>query len=163
MFASSNSNVRSHVLLATARITVSSSSGRTVGVRALPDQGSEMTFITERLAQCLKLKRLKMPISINAIGGINAGTFRSTANIKIAPRDSSHPELTATALILKTLTSYSPKRIETNFAWSHLSDITWTGNDPTSSEFIDILIGADIYAEVILDGIRKSKVGHPIA
>lgn len=123
LFTSSNARLRSHVLLATARVQVSASSGHTVS-RALLDQGSEMTFITERLAQDLKLKRLRMPISISAVGGVDAGTYRHAARIKISPRDKSAPAFSTTALILKTLTSYSPKRAPADSAINHLSDLS---------------------------------------
>lgn len=164
LFASSNARLRSHVLLATARVQVSASSGRTVSVRALLDQGSEITFITERLAQDLKLKRLRMPISISAVGGVDAGgTYRHAARIKISPRYKSAPAFPTTALILKTLTSYSPKRAPADSAIDHLSDLSWADDDPMSSDPIDILIGADLYSELILEGVRKSTVGRPIA
>lgn len=53
---------RPSVLLATARVKVSSSEGRALEVRALRvDQGSEIMFITARLSQTLKLQRIKMP------------------------------------------------------------------------------------------------------
>lgn len=55
-----STKLRSHsqVLLATAQVTVSVEFGRSVTVRALLDQGSEMTFISENLAQLLCVKRL---------------------------------------------------------------------------------------------------------
>lgn len=62
-----STKLRSHsqVLLATAQVTVSVEFGRSVTVRALLDQGSEMTFISENLAQLLCVKRLRMPVSIS--------------------------------------------------------------------------------------------------
>lgn len=65
----------SRVLLATALIAICDSVGRSVKLRALLDQGSEMTFISERMAQCLKLKRVCCPISVSAVGAIHASTF----------------------------------------------------------------------------------------
>ncbi|XP_070169577.1 uncharacterized protein [Polyergus mexicanus] len=75
---------RKPVLLATAWVTIRSPSGRTAVVRALLDQGSEMTFISESLAQILRLKRIRMPISVSAVGGINAGTFQHATHIFIS-------------------------------------------------------------------------------
>lgn len=159
LLAFSNVHLRSRVLLATARVMVSSMTARTV--RALLDQGSEMTFVTERLAQCLKLKRIRMLTSISAVGGVNAGTYRYAAQINISPRNKSAPVFSTIALILKSLTSYSPNRIAADSALEHLSDLSWADDDPMSSDPIDILIGADLYSELILDGVRRSKPGQP--
>lgn len=161
--ASTEKNLRAHILLATAWITVRAPSGRSVDVRALLDQGSEMTFITERLAQNLLLKRLRMPTSISAVGGVNVGTYRQAARITISPRNTSTPKFSTTALILKSLTSYSPKRLPADSVLNHLKDLSWADDDPMSSDPIDILLGADLYGELLLEGVCKSTVGRPIA
>ncbi|XP_024875147.1 uncharacterized protein LOC112456681 [Temnothorax curvispinosus] len=163
LFTFSNATARVHVLLATAWITVGSSSGRFVTVRALLDQGSEMTFITEKLAQCLRLKRIRLPTTISAVGCVNAGTYRSAATITISPRDRTAPAFSTTALILKSLTSYIPPRVETELTLSHLADLPWADSDPMSTDPIQILVGADLYGELILDGLRKGATGRPIA
>lgn len=77
---------RSQVLLATAWVTIRGSSGRIVTVRALLDQGSEMTFISEHLAQSLHAKR---------------------SRIWISPRDYLSPSFNTNALIMKSLTPYT--------------------------------------------------------
>lgn len=68
--------VRRRVLLPTACVAVRSSSGRSFVVRALFDQGSEITLISERLAQNLRARLIKMPVSISAVGCVSPGTFR---------------------------------------------------------------------------------------
>jgi len=90
---------KSQVLLATAWVTVRVPSGRTAVVRALLDQGSEMTFVSENLAQILRAKRIRMPVSVTAVGGIHAGTFRHAARIFISPRNNLNPSFSTTALI----------------------------------------------------------------
>ncbi|XP_011871509.1 PREDICTED: uncharacterized protein LOC105564012, partial [Vollenhovia emeryi] len=147
----------------TAWVTVSAPSGRAVEVRALLDQGSEVTFVTERLAQALYLKRLRMPTSISAVGGVKVGTCRHAAHVTISPRSASTPKLSTTALILNTLTAYSPKRLPAESVLDQLQDLSWADNDPMSSAPIDILLGADLYGDIILSGLRKTTVGRPIA
>lgn len=46
---------------------------------------------------------------------------------------------------------------------SHLSDLNWADPDPTSSHPINIIIGTDLYNDLILDGVRKGESGQPIA
>ncbi|XP_070169321.1 uncharacterized protein [Polyergus mexicanus] len=154
---------RKPVLLATAWVTIRSPSGRTAVVRALLDQGSEMTFISESLAQILRLKRIRMPISVSAVGGINAGTFQHATHIFISHRKSLVPSLSTTALILKSLTSYTPRRHVDLSSLSYLSDLPRADSDPTSSDPINIIIGADLYSDIIRDGIHRGSVGQPFA
>ena len=154
---------RSHVLLATAWVTVRTPSGRTAVVRALLDQGSEMTFISESLAQLLRAKRRRMPISVTAVGGIHAGTFKHATQIFISPCNASTPAFSTDALILGSLTTYVPKRGVDISAFTHLSDLSWADPDPTSFDPISIIIGADLYSTLLLGGVRKGDVGQPIA
>jgi len=151
------------VLLVTARVTVWSSSGRAIKVRALIDQGSEITFMTEQLAQVLKVRRLKMPISISALGGVNIGPCRHSANIRISAYDQTQPMLTTCAAILPSLTSYSPPPVTAPLNFDYLSGISLADSDPFSSDPIDLLIGADLYTELIVSGVRKGDCGQPVA
>lgn len=151
------------VLLATAWISASGPSGRSVRVRALLDQGSEMTFISEKVAQILCLKRFRLPVSVSAVGGVHAGTFHFAAEIHVSPVTSRSPMLTATALIMKKLTSYAPRRVAEISSLDHLRQLTWADENPASSDPIDVILGADVYSSLLLDGIRKGTPGQPIA
>lgn len=163
MLASGKQCERIPLLLATARVAVRVASGRNVVVRALLDQGSEMTLITENLAQILRAKRIRMPVSIAAVGGLHAGIARHATQITISPRDALAPSIVATALILKTLTSYAPRHGANLRSLDHLADLHWADSHPTSSDPIDLIIGADVYGDLLLDGVRKGEFGQPIA
>ncbi|XP_033225948.1 uncharacterized protein LOC117178635 [Belonocnema kinseyi] len=56
------------VLLITAMVNVSTSSGHTQCVRAVIDQGSEVSIISESLAQSLQLPRTKGPVVLLGVG-----------------------------------------------------------------------------------------------
>ncbi|XP_024890929.1 uncharacterized protein LOC112466832 [Temnothorax curvispinosus] len=155
------------VLLATARVTVSfpseSPNGRARVVRALLDQGSEMTFITERLRQGLKLRRVSMPVSISAIGGVDAGICRYAAEIQISPLGQSSLAFKTIASVMKSLTKYTPSPVTSPVQWSHVADLALADPDPTNSDSIDVIIGTDLYGDLLLDGIRKGSRGQPLA
>ncbi|XP_036146380.1 uncharacterized protein LOC118646806 [Monomorium pharaonis] len=163
MLASTTSSLKSQILLATAWVRIRTVSGRSVTVRALVDQGSEATFISENLAQLLRAKRIRMSVAISAVGGIDVGTVRHATSILISPRDSDSPSLSTTALILSSLTSYAPKRMSDLAAIRHLSGIKWADADPTSSDPINVIIGADVYGDLIQEGIRRGERGQPVA
>ncbi|XP_070167976.1 uncharacterized protein [Polyergus mexicanus] len=101
-----------------------------------------------------------MPISVSAVGGINAGTFQHAPHIFISHRESLAPSLSTTALILKSLTSYTPRRHEDLSSLSYLPELPRADGDSTSSDSINLIIGADLYSDIIRDGVRKGSVGQ---
>lgn len=102
LIASANPKHLPRVLLATALVTVSVPSGRSIVVRALIDQESQLTFISEGLAQLLRVKRVRMSVSVSAIASVHAGTARHATKISVSPRDAYTPSYSATAVILNT-------------------------------------------------------------
>ncbi|XP_071578124.1 uncharacterized protein [Temnothorax nylanderi] len=64
------------ILLATARVMVADRYGEPHAVRVLVDQGSEVSIISESLAQQLRLKRFYSAVSIFGIGGSKSGSTR---------------------------------------------------------------------------------------
>lgn len=161
--ASARVDLRSQILLATAWVRVSSSNVRSVDVRALLDQGSEVTFISENVAQMLRSPRVKLPIAISAVGGVDTGVCRHAVQISVAPRDNSGSSLRVTAFILKKLTSYTPKYPVDLTSFSHLTGLRWADSDPSCVAPINLILGADLYNDIILKGLRKGANGEPMA
>lgn len=64
---------------------------------------------------------------------------------------------------MKSLTAYAPKSIATDTTFKHLADLSWADKRPLSVDPIDLIIGADLYGELILEGIRRGANGQPIA
>ncbi|XP_018399549.1 PREDICTED: uncharacterized protein LOC108777215 [Cyphomyrmex costatus] len=152
----------SPVLLATAQIIVSAPSGRSVQVRALLDQSSEVTLVTERVVQTLRLRRMRTLTSISAVGCASAGTCRHVAQLQITSRDGLGPAFSTLAYILPSLTKYVPRGTPLSSAWTHLADLTLADADPTGSEQIDVLIGADLFSQILIDGVRRGPADQPI-
>ncbi|XP_070530017.1 uncharacterized protein [Cardiocondyla obscurior] len=151
------------VLLATAWISVVGPSGRELRVRALIDQGSEMTFVSESVANLLRLKRVRCPVTISAVGGKNAGTYKFATRVVISSVENRAPSLEILALILPKLTSYSPRCASGLQSLSHLRGLKFADVDPTNGEPINMILGADIYSEIILEGLKKGAPGQLIA
>ncbi|XP_029160026.1 uncharacterized protein LOC114932018 [Nylanderia fulva] len=128
------------ILLATAWVAVHSATGTRDVVRALLDQGSVTTLISERLAQRLRLKRSRVSVSITGIG-CAASVAKQAARIDISPATSRG--------ILAEL--------------EYLRSLNLADSDPTSSEPIDIIIGADLYGSVLRSGIRSRSSQEPVA
>ena len=150
------------VLLATAMVRVSQPNGGSKLVRALIDQGSEVSIVTEALAQQLRLQR--RPANISLVGVGNQPPERVKGKVQIA--FTAHYQLTGQhvidALVLPRITSYQP-RIESRVTtWEHIKDLTLADPHFDAAGSIDLLLGADAFAIILLDGIAKGRPGEPI-
>jgi len=72
--ATAGTSDRKAILLATARIIITDNLGRLQAVRALIDQGSEVSLVSEALAQRLRLPRIHSSMSVAGIGGASGAT-----------------------------------------------------------------------------------------
>ncbi|XP_025158004.1 uncharacterized protein LOC112589335 [Harpegnathos saltator] len=151
------------VLLATAWVRVIGLSGRTVVIQALLDQSSQMTFVSEKLAQLLHAKRRRISVQVSAVGGVCAATVRYATDISVSPRDSMSPSYNTSAAILERLTRYAPKHVESLSGYPHLVDLPWADPNPISSDPINLIIGCDLYNVVTLAERREGRFGEPTA
>lgn len=143
-----------HIILATARVRVYSPHGRCQWARALIDQGSASSFITENLVQTLRLPKIHTTVKVTGIGDTRT-SVRYAAHLTISPNNANVPVYTTTALILKSLTRYISHRIDMQNQWWHLNGLTLADPDPAGSNSIEIIIGADLFGSLILEGIRQ--------
>lgn len=160
------SSQQSSVLLATATVIVTSpSTGSRYYVRALIDQGSEVSFVTESLAQTLCLKRSSATLPVVGIGSAPAATSRGLVNLHIFSRYDVSNKIEMKAYILPRLTSYVSKLQlkNINTRWPHLDGLQFADSEMPASRSIDILIGADVYPLIIMEDLCKGPVGAPIA
>ncbi|XP_046417426.1 uncharacterized protein LOC124178233 [Neodiprion fabricii] len=147
------------VLLATARIRVADRFGNLHHTRALIDQGSDTNMITERLAQRLHITRAKTSIAIFGVGGVQTATAKGKVELKVTAR---HKDTTigTTALILPKLTLYGNNVEESRREWSHIKGLDLADPDFEASDPIDVLLRADIYAQIMDTSPRKGVSHH---
>jgi len=150
------------ILLATAQVKVVSPNGEVAEARALIDQGSEITLISERLVQRLRLPRTHSSLSLT---GIRAQTFKTkgVTSFNLTSYYDSSVKLAVSAHILPRLTSSIPSVKIRNPSWQHLSNLTLTDPRFLSPRSIDLILGADIYSNIIEDGLIKGSADMPIA
>ncbi|KYN02826.1 PREDICTED: uncharacterized protein LOC108773920 [Cyphomyrmex costatus] len=153
---------KSRVLLATARIQVSSSSGRTDVIRALLDQGSVTSLISENLAQRLRLSRTRVAVSVTGIGETQS-VARHAALISVSSKTGKGPSYSTTAIIMRSLTKYTPPKIAYQISLAHLSGLPWADPQPSSADPIEMIIGADLYGAVLLPGLCSGSSNQPTA
>ncbi|XP_067210840.1 uncharacterized protein [Linepithema humile] len=153
----------SQILLATARIIVRSSNGNSTIARALIDQGSEISLVTERLAQRLKLPRIKSSIPLVGVGGQSSNKTRGFVSFTIRPHFTSTFEKVISAHILSALTTAIPTLKVSSKSWKHLEGLQLADPYYSNPGEIDLLLGADVYGQLIDTGIVKGGSDSPIA
>ncbi|XP_076301647.1 uncharacterized protein LOC143219631 [Lasioglossum baleicum] len=161
--ASTSHGSASRVLLATAWVRVRVPSGQEAIIRALLDQGSEATLVSENLVQTLRAKRIPRNVKVSAVGGVDVKDVRSVIAIQITPVTSNTPVLYTTALVLPSLTQYRAQSIPDPSSLPYLAGLPLADADPSTHHPVDIIIGADLFGDVILNGLRKGMHGQPIA
>ena len=156
---------QSNVLLMTCRVNIKSPNGSAMESRALLDSGSSASFISERLVQSLQLPRSERNIRVSGVACLtNTLSARSTTSFLISSLYDPTKQYNISAVIVPQVTcdlplsSLSPKP-----EWSHLSDIKLA--DPTfdTRSRIDLLLGVEVYTEVMCSGRRLGSTGIPHA
>ncbi|XP_055621927.1 uncharacterized protein LOC129765547 [Toxorhynchites rutilus septentrionalis] len=156
----STRTIPSTVLLQTALVKVFDLNGHTQWARALLDPASQLNLITENLVQKLKLRRYP---DYQEIGGVGNSFVVSSHTVKV--RIGSHCSDFVTeesCHILKRITHELPTRSINKSSWIIPSDITLA--DPKFYEpgSIDLLLGMEMYYDLLLNGFIKLGPEQPI-
>ncbi|XP_029178626.1 uncharacterized protein LOC114946340 [Nylanderia fulva] len=148
------------VLLATARVNIADRHGAPHDVRALIDQGSEVSIVSEALVQRLNLPRSRTDMAIFGIGGARPGSTRGTLHLTL---DITNARLSVIAFILPRLSLLQGSTSSTLQDWPHirglqLADPQFHENDPA-----ELLLGAEVCSLILEEGLRKGGPQMPIA
>ena len=159
--------IEPNMLLMTCQILVETPQG-TVKARALLDSASSASFVSERLAQTLQLQRLSQSAKICGIANLNSDT-RAFPITKFEVRSlhsnrSLRHKHNVNAVIVPRVTCDLPVHtLPFHKEWKHLEG--WKLADPKFGRpgRIHILLGVDIFVNVIRQGRRKGSQGSPMA
>ncbi|KAH9645553.1 hypothetical protein HF086_005202 [Spodoptera exigua] len=142
-------------------VKVKSADGTYVTLRGLLDQGSQINLITENAAQLLRLPRKKLDAAVTGIGSTSR-TCKGLLHLECQSIHSSY-KFNVQALILPNLTSKLPSCSFQSAGWTHLQNLKLADPNYNVSSSIDLLLGADVYADIVLDGVLKGDQQSPIA
>lgn len=158
----STGNVK-QVLLATALVNAESRNGSHQVLRALLDQGSQGNFVTESTANDLKLKRTPIQGKISGVGGDKSLVSKAIVTLNIKSRSNPNNCFTVQAYVLKSITSFLPNRKLAQLDFAALEGIELADPEYNRPNKIDLLLGAEVYSQVLQEGIRKVPNGSLVA
>ena len=149
-------NNESRVLLATAMIRVKASDGQSLVVRALIDQGSEVSFVTEETVQALGLKKSFVNGIVSGVGEGQTKT-KSMVSVEVESLHKSDFSISVKAFVLKKLTSFLPSSDTVIPFWPMIQSLNLADPKYGSPGKIDMILGADVYGIIMSEGLLK----HP--
>lgn len=151
-------NNNSQILLATALITAESMSGTAMVIRSLIDQGSQASFVTESAVQLMGLKKISTNGSVSGIGGDQHQSMISIDSmvfIKVKSRVDPSYTVTVKAYVLKKLTSLLPEKKVVANVFASISSLELADPSFDIPNKIDLLLGAEIYGQILLEGVIR--------
>ncbi|XP_018358630.1 PREDICTED: uncharacterized protein LOC108758261 [Trachymyrmex cornetzi] len=139
-----------------------SPNGNVITVRALIDQGSEVSLITERIVQRLRMTRTHSTVPLTGIDGKASSRTRRIVSFHLRPNFQANFECTVTAHILTNLTSdsISPNKSD---LWPHLDGLQFADPQFSRPGAIDLILGADLYGSIIAEDLVRGSPDSLIA
>ncbi|RVE41994.1 hypothetical protein evm_013355 [Chilo suppressalis] len=137
------------VLLSTAYIQIRDQSGIFQNFRALIDSGSQAHFITERALHRLGITHTSRSRQVRGLGQSTASV---TGNVDLQICANGKPLFTINALTLPHICGKMPSVHLDQASWHHVRNLPLA--DPTCHKPgpIDLLLGAEVFASLLLPG-----------
>ena len=151
-------------LLMTCKLIVYAPDGSITEARALLDNGSSASFVSERLAQVLRLPRHKQSMQLSGITGTPLASPPHVTNFKISPVHCTGRKIHIAAIVVPKVTRELPVHtIPLDPSWTHLSKLKLA--DPSFGQpgRIDVLLGVDVFLSILRQGRRTGPAGAPVA
>jgi len=159
-YCSFKGKTRNHILLVTAIVEVQNKFGQYVPCRALLDSASQSHFITERFVQRLRLPRTQTHASIQGISSVNTETHHSVSLHLMSRHTDWHTTLNCA--ILSHITGTTPSTKLDRSTWKIPKDIKLADEEFDQTGGIDLLIGADLFYEMLRSGRRTHPGNYPV-
>ncbi|XP_064074466.1 uncharacterized protein LOC135193920 [Vanessa tameamea] len=150
-------------LLASAVVEAVSEQGYNIPLRALIDQGSQATFISEKATQLLKLERKPMKGNVVGVGSVKI-EINHVVQLQLKSRWDPNFNLPIQAYVMsKQLTIKLPARTIATHPWPHLKGLELADTNYFQPGHIDILLGVKEYSEILQQNYIKGPPGTPCA
>ncbi|XP_036346108.1 uncharacterized protein LOC118755377 [Rhagoletis pomonella] len=154
-----HANSSKGVLLGTARVNIHFN-GTNFAARALIDSGSECSFITERLRRRINLPTKKMLAQVSGINNSVSAQVKEACSIQLWSPIDPLISIDALVLVLPNLTGNLPTCLLTQQVFP---DLVLADKRFFVNEQVDLVLGGDIYPQIILGGIKKNVLSTLLA
>ncbi|XP_063383605.1 uncharacterized protein LOC134669918 [Cydia fagiglandana] len=146
----------------TALVQVYAENGEKHLMRALLDPCSQESFITEAAAQKLRLRRTSVSGHVTGVEKMKT-TLKYVTEIEFSSRIELKMKMKATTYVVRHITDIMPENEVKMENWKHVEKLCLA--DPTchTPGHIDLLLGVEVWSEVIKPGVIKGPSGTPIA
>ena len=134
-------------LLPTAMVQIKTNSGKVASLRALLDNGSQISCITKKSRDRLGLKSRQASVSVTGIGGNLTAKSGSIVSIQLTPPN--HQTISTTAIVLDRVANQLPSYPATNRILTSMKHITWADPNFTRPGEVDMILGADVYEQIV--------------
>ncbi|XP_052751852.1 uncharacterized protein LOC113522552 [Galleria mellonella] len=162
-FSTGQMAAHSQVLLATALIQVDAYNNERRLIRALLDQGSQASFVTESTVQYLGVKKIPVRGTISGLDGNKNVTVKYMVQLKVRSRVKPEIVINVQAYVLKTITTLLPSKKVIELDWLDLNGIQLADPQYHTPNKIHILLGAEVYGQIIEDGLKRGPRGLLVA
>lgn len=154
---------QSEVFLGTALVKCKTKQGDYIILRALIDEGSQGTFMTERAAQLLQLKRERVSATVDGFG--DKSVTQTTTMLKLEVKSIHDTDFYAqmNVLVTKKITKILPSVEVPIEQYTHLKNIQLADPEYYKPAPIDMSIGSDHWTQFALEGLIKAGPEKPYA
>lgn len=154
-------NNNAQILLATAVVGLRANNGKQIFAKALLDCGSQCSFVTAELSKKLGYKQYFNPIYISGIANNNIHANK-IIDIVLHAKDNAAIQFGVSCSILENITCLLPQTSLDPQKLQLPSDIELADPQFYEPSKIDLLLGADIFFELIIPGTFHLGEGLPI-
>lgn len=151
--------MKKHVLLSTALIYVFDKKGNRLLCKAILDSGSQSHFISQQLCDTLDLQQYKSNIAITGINNVVSSVTKK-CTVMIQSRTSSF-KTNLSCFVMPTIndTDFGKFNID---SWNIPSNLKLSDPDFHKGGKVDLLIGASLFWELIINGKITLGKNKPI-
>ena len=150
-------------LLPTALVDILAPDGTKHCVRALIDQGAQCSMINTEVAKSLKLITKPAYVAVTGVGGVTSAYAHGRVTFDIVSRCNPEVQIAVDALILSRVTNYVSSHRRFGEEWTHLEVLLFADDYTDECRKIDIILGSDVHAKILLGDIRKSADHNAMA
>lgn len=149
----------SHTILATAMVRIEHGERLSMPIRALCDSGSQLSLISADKVAQLGLPTVPAPATIVGVGGENRIEANRVTRVKLHHHSTVDCALWVSLVVVPRLGMLLPSRKTESLDMEQIKSLDLADPRFDIPDEIDLLLGADVWAAIILEDIKRFHGG----